>query len=273
MLSFKSESLRKWAQFSGDFNPIHFDDEIAKKTIGQKGVVVHGMLAMLSIKTLPHELPCHDGAWFRWEAMLRKAMPLDCTYLIESRVRQDRGIRFKLVAESDSEAKITGNYISTSVPDSDFCTVERLSLDAEIAESELALFQSLFPEVSAAWVAIDALLFSHYIRHHASNAFQSELQQHFGGSFDADIASGSLVTMQTHHSDHFSRLMLDPVSALDIKSIEYAVVKSDVVLTDDSLFASINIPVWINDTFVQVVQIGLMARETSIQTNGIRSQS
>ncbi len=272
VLSFESDSLRSWAQFSGDFNPIHFDDEVADQAIGQGGVVVHGMLAMLSIKAAQHDIAWHGGEWFKWNAMLRKAMPLRYTYVIESRVQQSGAIRFKLTAKNDSEAKITGAFAVTTPPVVDFCSAERLSVDVLTAESELAVFQSLFPAASAAWVAIDAFVFSRYIRYHAKSAFQSELQQHFGDGCDADISSGRLVTMQTYHNDCFSKSMLGPVSALSITRIEYALVKADVVLTDDSLFTSIDIPVWINGTLVQVVQIGLMARKTSFVTTGIRSQ-
>jgi acyl dehydratase len=37
------EQLREYAQASGDFNPIHLDDDVAKK-VGLPGVIAHGML-------------------------------------------------------------------------------------------------------------------------------------------------------------------------------------------------------------------------------------
>jgi len=36
--------IQKFADFSGDFNPVHFDDEAAKKQ-GFKGRIAHGMIA------------------------------------------------------------------------------------------------------------------------------------------------------------------------------------------------------------------------------------
>ncbi len=38
--------LVRYAGASGDFNPIHFDDEFAKKNAGLDGVIAHGMLIM-----------------------------------------------------------------------------------------------------------------------------------------------------------------------------------------------------------------------------------
>jgi acyl dehydratase len=37
------EQLREYAQASGDFNPIHLDEEVAKKN-GLPGIIAHGML-------------------------------------------------------------------------------------------------------------------------------------------------------------------------------------------------------------------------------------
>lgn len=37
------EMLRAYAEASGDFNPIHLDDEVAKK-VGLPGIIAHGML-------------------------------------------------------------------------------------------------------------------------------------------------------------------------------------------------------------------------------------
>ncbi len=36
--------IQKFADFSGDYNPVHFDDEAAKKQ-GFKGRIAHGMIA------------------------------------------------------------------------------------------------------------------------------------------------------------------------------------------------------------------------------------
>jgi acyl dehydratase len=37
------EQLRAYAEASGDFNPIHLDEEVAKK-VGLPGIIAHGML-------------------------------------------------------------------------------------------------------------------------------------------------------------------------------------------------------------------------------------
>lgn len=41
--SISREQLRAYADASGDFNPIHLDEEVAKK-VGLPGIIAHGML-------------------------------------------------------------------------------------------------------------------------------------------------------------------------------------------------------------------------------------
>ena len=272
-LSFESAALKNWARFSGDFNPIHFDDNVAELAVGRGGVVIHGMLAMLTIKSL-HDDSDGDGEdWLQWHAMLRKAMPLRDTYMLESKpAPRGGGVRFKLIGKSDAEAKITGSFASTSPPPRELSACDRLEVDVAAAKAELAEFMKLFPTASAAWIAFDAFVFARYIKYHAATGFQDDLRKHFGSELNADLSSGKLVTMQTHHTDHYARSMRRPVTAIEIARIEYGIVKTDELLSNDSLFATVNIPIWINSVLVQVVQIGLMARKMSSATNGIRSQ-
>jgi acyl dehydratase len=44
-VEFDREQIRAYAEASGDHNPIHLDDEFARK-VGLPGVIAHGMLQM-----------------------------------------------------------------------------------------------------------------------------------------------------------------------------------------------------------------------------------
>lgn len=273
LLKFDTDSLQRWARFSGDFNPIHFDDEFANQAVGQGGVVVHGMLAMLSIKACQRDIDLGMGDWFEWRAMLRRAMPLRSAYMIESRgAAEGANIRFRLTATDDAEAKITGAFSLATPPSTALYTGERFAVDVATVQSELAYFLELFPTSSAAWMAFDAFAFARYIRYHAKTAFQEDLRQHFGDEYAKGMPGGGLVTMQTHHADCFAKSMLRPAAAMNFSCIEYALLKSDELQTADSLFATIDIPIWIDGVLVQVVKLGLMARKTPSITSGERSQ-
>lgn len=45
---FTRDTLVRYAGASGDFNPIHYRDDVAR-SVGLPGVLAHGMLTMLSL--------------------------------------------------------------------------------------------------------------------------------------------------------------------------------------------------------------------------------
>lgn len=49
-LCYTQRDAERWAAFSGDYNPIHFDAAEAKR-LGLEGVCVHGMRALLDVKS------------------------------------------------------------------------------------------------------------------------------------------------------------------------------------------------------------------------------
>ena len=55
------ELLKLYAQASGDHNPIHLDEEVAKKT-GLPGVIAHGMLTMAFFGEFLHQTLATLGA-------------------------------------------------------------------------------------------------------------------------------------------------------------------------------------------------------------------
>lgn len=263
-LHFGSEAARTWADYSGDYNPIHFDERIAEAATGKGGAVVHGMLAMMPLKTSQSALFWEDDGWLQWTAMLRQAMPQGFSYVMDFRVAQPgRKVRFKLSAMNDIEAKITGHCSVVGFDPAHYTDFQRVVVDPVEARAELERFSMLFPEVSPAWIAIDAMVFSRYIRLHAEAIFRNELARHFGDTRSDVVSTGQLIIMQTVHTDTFDRSLLADLKDVSIGTFAYAYAKTDELLSNDSLFATIDIPVWIDGVLVQVVQIGLMARKLS----------
>jgi hypothetical protein len=264
LLRFPSQAVRTWADYSGDFNPIHFDERVAEAAIGKGGIVVHGMLAMLPLKTAHSALRWEGDGWVQWTAMLRQPMPQHFGYAMESRVAlAGRKVRFKLSAMEDGEAKITGHCSTIDVDASHYPDLAAIAVPAEEARRELARFSALFPEVSPAWIVLDAMAFSRYIRLHAEAVFRDQLTRHFGEGDPDATGSGRLVTMQTHHTVTFCRALLCDAVDLEFQSFAYAYAKTDELISENSVFATVDIPVWLDGRLAQVIQIGLMARKLS----------
>jgi hypothetical protein len=260
LLHFKQKELQSWADYSGDYNPIHFDDVVAK-AIGQKGVVMHGMLAMLPVKTMHSELAWSSDGWIEWYAMLREAMPLLSDYQLDSRIVEPmREVRFKLTSTEDAQLKISGRCVAIDFDPDPYTTRQRVILPINEAKQTLQDFSSRFPSAYAAWIAIDAMIFSRYIRHHADKVFQDAVKRIITEKNIDFIAPESVVAMQTRHHDIFCKELLQEYDLNKLECFEYAYYITDEILTRDSVFLMVEIPVWINGKLLQVVQIGLMAK-------------
>lgn len=77
-LVFESDQVRRWADFSGDYNPIHFQSTRAIRA-GLRGVVAHGMLVLIPVKSAASVFsPAHvSDADRQFKAYFKKPVPLD----------------------------------------------------------------------------------------------------------------------------------------------------------------------------------------------------
>ncbi|MDA8206148.1 MAG: MaoC/PaaZ C-terminal domain-containing protein [Thermaerobacter sp.] len=76
------EQLVRYAGASDDYNPIHYDDELAR-SLGLPGVIVHGMLAMgLMVRLVTENVPDLGGVEkfnVRFRQMIQPGQPLVIT--------------------------------------------------------------------------------------------------------------------------------------------------------------------------------------------------
>ena len=80
--------IRQYAEASGDFNPIHLDDNYARRA-GLEGVIVHGMLTMAQMAAMLTDWICNDGRLskfnVRFEQMVRPGDTIKCTGVVKAR--------------------------------------------------------------------------------------------------------------------------------------------------------------------------------------------
>lgn len=261
-LYFGAEAAKAWAAFSGDYNPIHFDPQFARNTIGSEGTVVHGMLAMLGLKQASARADWPEEGWLQWTGMLKQAMPGNVGYTQEvNATGPGSKIRFKLGCADGQGKNILGNCAEVDFDSHRYMEPPRYSIAAEDFRGRLASFCRDFPDVHCAWIALDALMFAEYIQKHSINTFRDDIIRRFGPEMELDFGRSSMLTMQTHHRDTFRSRLLKDLSELQLERIDYGIRKIDEIMTADSLFATIDIPVWLDGDLSLVVQIGLMARK------------
>ncbi len=109
--------LVKYAGASGDFNPLHTDDEFAQK-IGMKGVVAHGMLIMGFLGQYVMELAGKTAELkqfkMRFGAMTVPGDSITCSSTVE-KVYEEDGLRMadlNLIAEK-APGKVVGSGKAT----------------------------------------------------------------------------------------------------------------------------------------------------------------
>jgi 3-hydroxybutyryl-CoA dehydratase len=83
-----AEDIETFGKLSGDFNPIHFDDEWAKKTIF-KGRIAHGLLTGVFISTLlANKLPGPGTVYLNQKFSFKKPVRIGDTIRAEVSVTQ-----------------------------------------------------------------------------------------------------------------------------------------------------------------------------------------
>lgn len=107
--------VRQYAEASGDFNPIHLDDNYARRA-GLGGVIVHGMLTMAQMAALLTEWIGQEG-WIseldvRFEQIVRPGDTITCSGSI--RACTDNILDCHLEAYNDKEERVLSGsaYIS-----------------------------------------------------------------------------------------------------------------------------------------------------------------
>lgn len=80
--------IRQYAEASGDFNPIHLDDNFARQA-GLGGVIAHGMLTMAQMAAMLIDWIGTEGGIsklnVRFEGMVRPGDTISCTGFVRAR--------------------------------------------------------------------------------------------------------------------------------------------------------------------------------------------
>lgn len=260
-LQFAPKDLEKWAHFSGDYNPIHFDEEVAVKEFGLDGVIAHGMLALLPLKDFAARATWETNGWIQWQAQLKRALPIKHSYAASLVQRPAGGIlRFGLAANGSPEKSISGICSPVDFDTSIYAQGPRFEVSPANLGEKLDEFRAGYPDIEALWIFLDALIFSEYMTRHARTMFQEELFEHYGIDSRSQDISRELIVMQTTHMVTATPSLMRRPLAETPREIAYDAQKKGRVVTKDAVFALVDLPVWIDGKLELVAEMGVMAR-------------
>ncbi len=118
------EQLRRYAEASGDFNPIHLDEEAARR-VGLDGVIAHGMLSMAFLGQFVNQqiagIPGVRIAQLkvRFLNMVRLGDTLTCRGVVKAQTTNDdlsESITVEFWAQNQKGEKVTTGEAVVVVP-------------------------------------------------------------------------------------------------------------------------------------------------------------
>jgi hypothetical protein len=220
------------------------------------------MLVMLSVKSrvdaLARAWPAFAGKWWWSCTRLKLAVPVNQPTRFQSGSRRDE-ITYSLALEPEGQKAITGWVKVVDGPEPSAAEMV-LTMTREEVAARLAAFRSAFPEVTPAWVAMDAVLFRVFLQHGIGEAVRRHGVNLAEDGWDALIGSGKVLLQTTHEvrlDDRFfaSDFTPRPLDVLVLPS-ETSEVGSDSIVTCRWLVRHADAP-------VMQTEIRIIVRSTS----------
>jgi acyl dehydratase len=105
------DDLRRYAQASGDLNPLHLDADFARQA-GFADVIVHGMLGMALLgRLLEESFPANSLRLFRsrFRNVIPLGEPIKCTARLEQRAEGSASLTLTATIGASETLVIEGN--------------------------------------------------------------------------------------------------------------------------------------------------------------------
>ncbi|WP_145483199.1 MaoC/PaaZ C-terminal domain-containing protein [Yersinia aldovae] len=201
--NYSRSDAERWAEFSGDHNPIHFDLKHAQ-LLGKQQLTVHGMRAMLDLKYQLSRalLPLSPTADFlRFNARLRQPVLCDSAYQLQLSLANAQ-VSANLINSGSGENCFSSKLRSTSP-----LTLTKCGSWASLGGSEVHQFSQQFPgdatSPAECWGFFDALLFKLLIAAPQTLVAAKQILSVIQADTLIDIFR-HVPVIQTHHDVQFS---------------------------------------------------------------------
>ncbi len=255
--SFGLSEVEKWAKFSGDYNPIHFNLEEAKNA-GLNGLILHGMLALMPVKQAVskdyiQENP-GDVGWMKFRALFRNPIAHDGLVSLGTKP-WDNGLTFRICAYESKHEHFRGAFTPVEDPTPQVANsgVE-VNYSTILCSENLGCFSEYYPGIKERWIELDAIIFSEFIR--SKMKVVEDMTQLYGAN------KGKRSLFQISHSvifdkSYFSNAQPDES---DWRQISYGITVPEMIISDDQLIGTVSLPVMTGGRLVMLLEIGLIAK-------------
>lgn len=254
-LQFAAEQIEAWAGLSGDRNPIHFDLEAARR-MDAADVVVHGMLALLPVKhRMGRVAQGQPQGWMQFKALLKAPVLRDSSVALSTRERSD-SIGFKLHSGDGGSEHIIGHVRTVEAPLWSSGT-PGFRLAREEVTAWLARFRGDLGRGFDDWVALDALIFSHFIRNQLGVIFDCLSPQFSQRPDRLEDLSDHLVVQTSHQITFCTSLRSLGELQADIRC---EVDNIHLIESPGKAVGTVDLGVLVSDRHVMTITLGLMIK-------------
>lgn len=256
--SFGMDEVKKWAKFSCDYNPIHFNLEDAKRA-GLDALILHGMLALLPVKQAVSKEYLQqndfDAGWMKFRALFRNPIPHDCMVRLWTKT-VDGGLNFRISEPESEREHFRGAYIPVGDPTPQFANdVAKIKFSTIPDGKNQCRFAEYYPNVQERWIELDAVIFSEFIR--SEIQVFKEMSQMHGKNASKNVL------FQTSHSVTFDTGFFadESLASLDFEQVTYGITEPEMISSDDQLIGTVSLLVMAGHRLVMLLEIGLIAKK------------
>jgi hypothetical protein len=261
-MSFGLPEVSAWAKFSNDFNPIHFDPHYARSA-GLGGLVVHGMLALLPVKAAlvnaAHDSGAPRSRWMKFRALFRSPVLHESSSELTYRDAKGQGLDFRVHAADTGQERFRGSWGPAADQGAwlDSHPLDRQTFSV-LQAAEAERFRSTYPHVRPGWIALDAIVFSDFIRTKLKTLSRAAQRERAGTA----TPEGKDVLMQASQTVLVDTQELGGPGPLpfDCGELSYAMAAPEMVTSQGGIAGSVSLAVTRREKLVMLVEIGLLAR-------------
>ncbi|KVC86740.1 hypothetical protein BGV71_10545 [Burkholderia ubonensis] len=263
-IQFSAEDIQIWAELVGDYNPIHFNVDLARDR-GLDGVVAHGMLSLLHLKHavgLVMDPPTAEHTWVTVKARFRKPVLRAVKHQIEVWPAGPRG-RFALTRSIDGLVTIDGTVHWAAEGPESAQPWKTFAVPANEFEKVLNRYLEGFPGMDGAWLALDCLLFENLLQNEIPFQLSKELGLAEGCESQAQLMRAALTVQSSQclhvRSDLMKRSLDDLHQLLPLRC---AVLPPTISAPDTShgFVASCQMQLYSQQSLVLQSDVGLIVR-------------
>jgi MaoC like domain len=270
---FSASEVKKWADLSGDYNPIHFDADEAR-LVGIDVPVVHGMLALLPVKQILSDRLLGgepDDNWFRFKAMFRNPIPQDGQQSIVVVPKLPNMVKFRMEGADQGKEHYYGTAALVPRPAANNAEQYQDARTAPLAFTAdgPAAFARAFPYIKTLWIWLDALVFAQFITVHLSDLIaESKMQLHEISNNDHVPADTLLVqtSQETFVPTAFATNSLDGAVASTFCELSYEVIKGPTIVTATEVCGVVQVSVRAAGKVLLVTEYGLLLKKVPTTT-------